>query len=119
MDYRAVKEVLGYDIVATAIPVGADWHATVTGGCAPHIGSTSFAWQEGATVRVEYVARGTHKDHIVGNQFAAEMARALNTAVSVDCGIHYENLSPDEIKEVVAGSEQLLHLLLKKLPPLR
>lgn len=107
--------LMGHTIDVTAERVGADWHLRITGGCAPHVGSVTLAWIEDGRVVVQSVVRPAHKDHVVGEKYASEIAEATQRAVSVESGIHYENLSEDEIFKVVAMTDNMLAEILEKL----
>lgn len=108
-------QVLGYPITAAAIPAGQDWVVSVLGGCAPHAGSVSLAEYTDGTVVLRSLLRETHKDQIVGDRFARELARQLQCTVSVTCGIHYDNATPEQLKEIVACTEDLLSRLLARM----
>lgn len=109
------RSVLGYDISAVAERLGPDLMVTVTGGCAPHVGSVSLAWFEDGAVFTQSAFRPAHKDHIVGESYAEKLAGALRCGVSVTCGIHYDGVSADQIKLIVACADELLAELLEKL----
>lgn len=106
------RSILGYAITAKAEKIGPDWLVMISGGCAHHIGSTSVAWPESGEVRIQSTVLPKHKDHIVGELFAVRLASKLGCCVSASCGIHYDNLSAEEIDAVVACAERLLEDLI-------
>ena len=109
------KEVFGYPITVTASPAGSDWNIVISGGCSPHVGSVSLAEFKDNTVILRTLLRDTHKDQIVGDQFARTLALQLRCAVCVSCGIHFDNPSPDDLNDIVVVSEALLSELSEKL----
>lgn len=108
-------QVLDYPITVTAIPAGQDWVISVLGGCAPHAGSVSLAEYVDGTVVLRSLLRETHKDQIVGDRFARELAQQLQCTVSVTCGIHFDNATPEQLKEIVTCTDNLLSRLLARI----
>ena len=108
--------VLGYPITASLTQLGADYLVTVTGGCGPHIGSVSVARWDGSAPVLETVLLPTHRDDVVGNRFASALCGQLHTAVTVVCGIHYDGPSREDLKTIVAGTEDLLRQIQADLP---
>ena len=81
--------------------MGDDLCITICGGDKPHIGSVSIAepreslQKDGnlsATVST-YNFLG-HKDNVISDQVAYELAKTLNKKTVIICGVHYEK--PDE-----------------------
>lgn len=113
----------GLSIRAEATQVGADLLVLVTGGEA-HIGSASMATPRpsladpantGATVST--FCYPSHKDHHVGNRIAEELSARLEKKVIVVCGVHYDNISGEQIAAVLAMTEALLEKLIQGLAP--
>ncbi len=109
---EVTNRVLGYAVTAAAAPAGSDWNVTVLGGCAPHVGSVSLAEYADGAVTLRTLLRDTHKDQIVGDKFARELAQALQCTVCVSCGIHYDGPGLAELQEIVACTDRLLEELL-------
>ncbi len=105
---KLTASVLGYPITVTAMPAGNDWNIIILGGCTPHVGSVSLAEYENGTVTLRTLLRDTHKDHIIGNRFAQLLSEQEHCTVSVSCGIHYNELIPDDLNKIVACTDQLL-----------
>lgn len=109
------EQVLGHSITVTAARAGGDWTVSVLGGCAPHVGSVSLAeWEHGA-VTLRTLTRESHKDQLVGDQFARILAEKLQCTVCVICGIHYDGPGPDELRRIVLCTQALLSQLLLKI----
>ena len=112
---RLTKEVLGFELVATAVQMGEDWLVTITGGDTPHIGTTSLAWMDAGELVLKSLVCPTHKDHIVGEHYARTLAPLVKSRVLVVAGIHYDGIATEHIAHVVEASNELLkelvHLL--------
>ena len=105
------SEIFGYGITAQARKIGPDWLVTVTGGCRPHIGSTTIAEFRGGSAVLQTIIRATHRDNVVGELFARRICEQEKTSVCVNCGIHYNGVSKEEIRQIVNVCEGLLHQL--------
>ena len=115
MRYCASGQALGYPIRAVAEFCGGDIQCTITGGCSPHIGSVSFAYWNDGKAELHTFQRPHHKDAVVGDRFALELAGTLRCTVAVSCGIHYENPTRDDLELVVQCGETVLQDLLGQL----
>lgn len=102
------KIVLNYEIAVYAQKVGEDWSIMVSGGCTPHVGSVSLAEYNDGAVVVRSILRKNHKDQIVGEKFAQEIACRGRCNVCVCCGIHYENPHQNDLEAIVATTNDLL-----------
>lgn len=110
------RQFRGYEVIAQAELVGDDWHLRISGGDTPHIGTLSFAWLEEDNTIVNSLIRPKHKDHIVGEVFAKGIAEATKRATAVEAGIHFDQLSKEEIEAVVRLTHEMLSELLEKIP---
>lgn len=106
-----VSEILGYPVTVTASPAGTDWNVIILGGCAPHVGSVSLGEYENGSVSLRTLLRTAHKDQIVGDKFAQTLAQQLHCTVCVSCGIHYDGPDIEELKQIVACTDDLLKQL--------
>ena len=106
------KSFLGYPLSVRVCPLGADYAVIISGGCRPHVGSVTAAYWENGAVRCETSVRQGHHDDVVSKRFAQELAQACQCSVSVNCGIHYDNLSKADLACVLAGTEELLARLI-------
>ena len=105
------KEVFGYPITVTATPAGSDWNVVILGGCTPHVGSVSLAEYQNGTIKLRNLLRDEHKDQIVGDRFAHELAKHCHCAVCVSCGIHFDKPSADDLTKIVFNTDELLNKL--------
>ncbi|PWM75652.1 MAG: hypothetical protein DBX59_01355 [Bacillota bacterium] len=86
--------------------------AEIYGGTRPHIGAVSIAGPEGTVTTTEFP---THRDGAVSGRWAEAMAGAGLRPAVVLAGIHYDNLPPDGIRQVLAASDHLLKGVLARL----
>lgn len=103
--------ILGHPITVTASPAGRDWNVMILGGCAPHVGSVSLAEYKNGEVALRTLLRDTHKDQIVGDEFARTLARQTRSTVCVSCGIHYDGPDNAGLTSIVACTSRLLNTL--------
>lgn len=111
-EFRVKREVLGYDIEACVTRMQRDLHILLTGGCLPHTGSASI--YEGGKM-VGLIQLHSHKDGIVGNQWAEELSAELHCRVTVVCGIHYDHASSEMLQEIVAQTDAMLQEVIENL----
>lgn len=81
-------------------------HVLYIGG-KTHVGAISYA--EGGTIWSCQAAG--HKEQIISESWAKTLSEYWNCPVTVCCGIHFDGISGEEIKEIVNRSEQLLQTL--------
>lgn len=105
---NVTREILGHPITVTALQAGADWNVIITGGCTPHVGSVSLAEYENGKVNLRNLLRNEHKDQIVGDHFAYELAQHLHCTICVSCGIHFDAPTREGLKQIVALTDDML-----------
>jgi hypothetical protein len=111
-----------YDLTAAVKRIGADLLVAVWGGERPHIGAVAAAQPRpsledprrlSATASVFcYVG---HKEDQLAREAALAIAAAVDSAVVVTAGIHWDNLDEDGIGQVVKNSRALIKLILEQL----
>ena len=82
------------------------------GGGATHIGAVALAAPAHGQVEAQSHLAGLpgHKEDALAQRMAGRMAHALNCAVCVSAGIHYDNITRAEIQQV----EQMAHELTQR-----
>lgn len=74
-----------------------DLCALITGGDKAHIGSISvYSKEEG----IQTISLRHHKDYIIGELFINNIKDIAPGNISVSCGIHVDNISKDQIKDI-------------------
>jgi hypothetical protein len=116
------REFLGSRIVAGAQWIGKDLLVTLAGGIRPHIGSVILAVPRPSLKNPSTTSstssvlnRPGHLDERPGRVLADKLAAALGCNVALVCGIHYDDLSPDDIEGIMEICSQLEDELLEKL----
>lgn len=104
----------GYPIEALVHRLDDGFHVLVTGGCRTHVGAVSHAAPE---ERVQTVQYPTHREGTVSERWAEALCAHLRCPVTVNCGIHYDNVSKADIQEIVTVTEQLLKKVMAELVP--
>ena len=109
------EKVLSFSkIVVQVIRVGNDYSITVTGGEKPHIGCTTIAIPRpsllndgsmSATVSVVNVTG--HKDDVICSYIAEKVCKKTNGIVVCTGGFHIDNITQEEIREVIKAVEEL------------
>ncbi|OAB41136.1 hypothetical protein [Paenibacillus antarcticus] len=90
------------DIVISAVPIGRDVMLIVTGGAA-HIGAVSTAYVgPSGEFEVQTSEVPGHKEHTISEELALKAARILDRTVTVAMGIHYDDISKEEIIDIIA-----------------
>ena len=117
MTYTAERGA--FALTAQTMALGRDLFVAVTGGAA-HIGSLSMATPRPslADPAVTSATASTfcypgHKDDKVGARFAEVLSGKLSRKVAVLCGIHFDGLTPQGIRDVTALAEELLDQVLR------
>ncbi|MBU3803606.1 MAG: hypothetical protein H9872_02445 [Candidatus Cellulosilyticum pullistercoris] len=109
-NYMIKRQAYGYEIQACITKMPKDIHILLTGGNLPHIGAVSI-FEEGR--EKVFVQLPEHKDGVVSQRWAKELSKLLNRQVTVNCGIHYDDLTKDQIEELVKLTEEMLKEAIK------
>jgi hypothetical protein len=85
---------------------GNGWIGSVTGGDAPHVGGVVLAVPRpsltggGQSCDLWAIPVPGHLDHEVASSMARELCVRLGAAVSLTAGIHIEQASPEDIRQI-------------------
>jgi len=100
------------EIKAVSLPMGNDLCVVLTGGAKPHLGAVGVAQVRPNTHDPKKLTTSTsvitlfgHKEDVVATKVAHALAVKLNKNV-VSCGIHVDNITPDEMKFVWEAIEK-------------
>ena len=110
-----------YNLSANVRWIGDDVLVTIWGGEKPHIGAVAVA-QPRPSLRDPEVTSSSasvfclvgHKEDELAKAAAEILAAALETHVVVTAGIHWDNLAPEAIRQIVSNSEILLDMILQR-----
>ena len=103
----------GIEISCRIICVGKDLLVEVSGGDAPHVGSVVVAEPrpsltgEGVSVTSSVINRIGHKDEAVARDIAEMLAKLYDSVVVCACGIHINNATQEDIKNVMELADAL------------
>lgn len=113
---------LGFPITLRAVRMGADLCVAIFGGEQPHIGAVAVAQPRPSlrdpartSASASVITLPGHKEDLLAHGLAGRLAAATGGAVSLSCGIHYDDLSADDIAQVGAVVERLGDRLLQAL----
>jgi gallate decarboxylase subunit D len=83
----------------------------------PHIGAISLGEYDFTNQRpsVSVVTRLGHKDDTLAQKAAYTLTKATHKTVCVVAGIHIDNITDNEITDILANSDRLVKDLLKQL----
>ena len=114
-----ISERAGFSLKAQTLSLGSDLCVVVTGGAA-HLGSVSIATPRPrladpavTSATVSTFCYPGHKDDKIGNLFAETLSARLVKKVTVLCGIHYDNITPQGIAAVGELARDLLQQMLQ------
>jgi gallate decarboxylase subunit D len=115
-----------FGLSAEVLEMGDDCLVAVWGGTRPHIGAVGIA-QVRPSLRDPNKPSATssvftfvgHKEDVVAKTLAEELARRLERNTVVAAGIHWDNLSEDDIASISRLCEVILEKISEKVTPLR
>ena len=80
----------------------------VTGGTRTHVGAFSRAVPGQETMTIQFPG---HRDGVISGHWAEEISRLLKEPVTVECGIHFDDLSGDESQMILGLCGEMLESL--------
>ena len=111
-----------YNLSASVRLIGEDVLVAIWGGEIPHIGAVAVAQPRPSlkdpdvtSSSASVICRAGHKEDELAKAAAEILAAALETYVVVTSGIHWDNLAPEAIQQVVRNSEILVDMILARL----
>lgn len=110
-----------WDISATVHFIGKDLLVAIWGGDTPHIGAVAAAQPRPSLKDPEVVSASTsvicyvgHKEDSLAKAASEYLAATFNTRVVVTAGIHWDNLTDEDIGQILKNSDVLLELICKR-----
>lgn len=103
------RTLFGADIIAQVTVLDNGVHVLLTGGDRTHVGAVSVAYPQGNITTQQFPS---HKDGVVSERWAKALCEAGRRPAVVVAGIHYDDLSREQIAEVVALTDDMLRELL-------
>ncbi|MDR3320476.1 MAG: hypothetical protein LBS77_06145 [Desulfovibrio sp.] len=99
---------------ARVIRAGADIQCVLTGG-GGHIGAVALAQPSPAGVQSLILSLPGHREDELALRMALVMAKTLNHAICVSAGIHFDNITREEIAAVLRLTDELTERCLKSI----
>jgi len=93
-----------------AMDVGDDLLVTITGGKA-HIGATAVGIKTEGVATASVITTPAHREDRVVGGAAEKLAKKLDKTVVVVAGIHYDNITKEEIDETLRLCDELVNAL--------
>lgn len=103
------------------VKMGNDYTLCVYGGEKPHIGSVVMAIArpsltgKGVGVTSSVLNCVGHKDEVIARLFAEAVAKEANCTAVCACGIHVDDIAPEQMDAIHRASERLLKRVLDTL----
>lgn len=92
----------------TALFLGQDLCVTLSGGDRPHIGAVALG-QSGAAASV--ISLPGHREDALARRLTQELAAETQATVCLACGIHLDNIRPEEIRDALELADGLIQRL--------
>ena len=94
-------------VTLTAVEIGDDLLVTITGGKG-HIGAAALGTNAGGLASSSVITTPGHRDDRVAKDAAEKLAKALKKNVVVVSGIHFDNITKEEIDEVLRLCKEMV-----------
>lgn len=99
------KEDNGLNVLLQATTMGKDWNVVITGGEIPHLGAVALGIPRpslqnpaATSASVSVLTLTGHKEDEVARPAAHFLASRLKAPVVVSCGIHNDDIKPEDIR---------------------
>lgn len=103
------RQLFGFSISCCATRLNQGLHVLLTGGCRSHIGAISTCLP--GEQPWSHVFPG-HREQTISEPWAKQLTDALQEPVTVVCGIHYHQATPEEIMAILTTTGEMLTELL-------
>ncbi|WP_418222759.1 hypothetical protein [Clostridium isatidis] len=116
------KQFKNKEITLTALFMGRDLNVSIYGGDLPHIGAIalgiprpSLEDKNKISSSVSLLTITGHKEDVIVQKLAKVLSKSLNSTVVVSCGIHYDNITLEDIEAINLLISDLTDELISKL----
>jgi len=103
------------DVELRAQWIGHDLLVKITGGVA-HIGAVGVGCPLGVRASASVVSLPEHRDDRMAHTAAEKISAAFGCNCAVVAGVHFDDITLDEIKETLRLYEEVLAAFLKEFP---
>lgn len=104
--------VFGYPVFCEVLLLDDGVHALILGGSSTHIGVVSIAEPGQTPISTRFPE---HKDYCIGDKWAQTLSDKLGVRTVAVCGIHYDDLSAEDIREITSLAERMLGGVLRRI----
>mgnify|MGYP000918059651 CR=1 FL=1 len=94
-----------------AVSMGNDLCIILTGGEA-HLGAVTSG---SGDIQLKTVSMGNHKEHYVTEKIGKILRGKFSESFVICCGIHFDNITKNEIQDIISLSGDMTEDLLKEL----
>ena len=108
-EYTFSVQALGRGITAVVLLPDEGIHVSVFGGDRSHIGAVSVISPDGSRQDTEFPG---HRDGTVASKWAGALYAAGYSPAVVECGIHYDGIGKDGIRQILECTDRLLSEIL-------
>jgi hypothetical protein len=98
------------EVTMKAVDVVGDRLVTITGGSG-HIGAVALGIKTGGVATSSVITVPAHKEDRIARDAAEKLAKALGRTVVVLAGIHYDDMSKDEIMDTLQLCDEMVKAL--------
>jgi hypothetical protein len=88
-----------------------DIQVLLSGGSLPHTGAVAV-YKDGQCEGV--IQPEGHKEQVIAEKWSRILSEKSQERVTTLCGIHYDNLKPDEIQQVLSVTDEMLEEVLAR-----
>lgn len=111
-----------YKIEVDVLLIGEDLILSIWGGSKPHVGAVAMAVPRPSLSNSAVISstssvltRLGHKEDEIVKRISERISAALNKAVVVSAGIHWDNISNEEIENIQSMCDELTHRLIQRI----
>lgn len=109
--YRCKKLlILGHVINIGVYDTGAGINILIEGGEKGHIGAVAIALSGRV---IESIVFPFHKENVICEKWAVKLSMVYNGPVIVEAGVHYDNITREQIQEILEVLDKELNSLVK------
>ena len=107
--FRIMRKAGRIEIILEAKKIGDDYLLTLTGG-SEHVGAVAIGFFDDRSQRASssVVTLPGHREEQLALQGARQVSRATRKTTVFIAGIHQDNISPEEITDVVSAAEEMV-----------
>ena len=103
--FEITRQLFDRELTARIVRLDEGIHVLVYGGSRPHIGAVSVIAPGGDCTTIQFPH---HRDGVVSEMWAKALAEVCKESVAVAAGIHYDDLSKEDIQKILSVMEEMV-----------